>query len=208
MTPDFEATRRLFDLPEGVIYLDGNSRGPLPRSIEARLLGVIAKELGRMLICGWNQAGWMDKPCCDGDCIAGRQVGPPPVLQLARVDAALDVWDSVVRADLSARSSALLDQIISEVEASCSSRIVVSRCDHLQHGRQVSSCLPEKDAIMRAPISRGSNGDFRAIDILRFGRIPLFIGRVVVGRAVAILAHTMEEALWNRSEFRRWQAVT
>lgn len=61
---------------------------------------------------------------------------------------------------------------------------------------------------MRAPISRGSNGDFRAIDILRFGRIPLFIGRVVVGRAVAILAHTMEEALWNRSEFRRWQAVT
>lgn len=77
MTPDFEATRRLFDLPEGVIYLDGNSRGPLPRSIEARMLGVIAKERGRMLICDWNQAGWMDKPCCDGDCIAGRQVGPP-----------------------------------------------------------------------------------------------------------------------------------
>ena len=54
---DFDATRRLFHLPEGVIYLDGNSLGPLPRAAReasARLL----EEWGEALIRGWNR-GWM-----------------------------------------------------------------------------------------------------------------------------------------------------
>ncbi len=47
MTSDFAATRALFDLPEGVIYLDGNSLGPLPHAVKARMNRIIADEWGR-----------------------------------------------------------------------------------------------------------------------------------------------------------------
>ena len=48
-----------FALPDGVIYLDGNSLGPLPRATAPRLAAVIADEWGRGLIRSWNDAGWM-----------------------------------------------------------------------------------------------------------------------------------------------------
>ena len=63
--------RARFSLPEGVIYLDGNSLGPLPRATPARLAEVIAAEWGRGLIRSWNDAGWMDLPARIGDRIAG-----------------------------------------------------------------------------------------------------------------------------------------
>ena len=59
---DFEKTRRFFDLPEGLIYLDGNSLGPLPRSVPARVETLMRDEWGKMLITGWNKAGWMAMP--------------------------------------------------------------------------------------------------------------------------------------------------
>jgi len=74
---DFSATRALFDLPEGVIYLDGNSLGPLPRAVPARLQKAVVDEWGQMLITGWNKAGWMDLPTRLGDRIA-RLIGAEP----------------------------------------------------------------------------------------------------------------------------------
>ena len=51
MTDMFERTRQLFDLPEGVIYLDGNSLGPLPKAARARLArGSMLREWGGKLI--------------------------------------------------------------------------------------------------------------------------------------------------------------
>ena len=71
---DFSATKALFTLPEGMIYLDGNSLGPLPRATAARVAQTVTEEWGKMLITGWNKAGWMDKPMHVGDRIA-RLIG-------------------------------------------------------------------------------------------------------------------------------------
>lgn len=68
--------KELFDLPEGVIYLDGNSLGPLPKGAGERLQTVVANEWGRDLIRAWNTAGWMDMPQRVGDRIAGL-IGAP-----------------------------------------------------------------------------------------------------------------------------------
>ncbi len=54
--------RAHFDLPEGVIYLDGNSLGARPRAALARAQHVIAAEWGTDLIKSWNTAGWFDLP--------------------------------------------------------------------------------------------------------------------------------------------------
>jgi kynureninase len=54
--------RDRFDLPEGVIYLDGNSLGALPRDTAAHVQRVIQDEWGTGLIRSWNDAGWFHKP--------------------------------------------------------------------------------------------------------------------------------------------------
>ena len=77
MPTDFAATRAMFHLPKGMIYLDGNSLGPLPRTAAARVERTITQEWGEMLITGWNKAGWMDQPRAIGDRIA-RLIGAEP----------------------------------------------------------------------------------------------------------------------------------
>ena len=67
---DFAATKARFHLPGGVIYLDGNSLGPLPHAALARAEHVMRAEWGDMLIRAWNTAGWMAQPGRVGDRIA------------------------------------------------------------------------------------------------------------------------------------------
>jgi kynureninase len=62
--------RDLFDLPDGVVYLDGNSLGALPRSVPERVGRVVAQEWGDGLISSWNSAGWMGLARRVGDRIA------------------------------------------------------------------------------------------------------------------------------------------
>ncbi len=69
--------RARFDLPDGVIYLDGNSLGALPRSAAPRLARVVADEWGRDLIRAWNSRDWMGLPQKVGDKI-GRLIGAAP----------------------------------------------------------------------------------------------------------------------------------
>lgn len=74
---DFERTRAMFDLPEGVIYLDGNSLGPLPRGAVEAMTRIMREEWGGDLIRAWNTRGWMAQPLGLGDRI-GRLIGAPP----------------------------------------------------------------------------------------------------------------------------------
>ncbi len=62
--------RERFVLPEGVIYLDGNSLGPLLKSVPERIRQVIERQWGEGLIRSWNAARWIDLPQRVGDKIA------------------------------------------------------------------------------------------------------------------------------------------
>jgi len=66
--------RDLFALPDGVIYLDGNSLGALPKVTAQRIDQVVRAEWGIDLIRSWNTAGWIDLPQRLGDKIA-RLIG-------------------------------------------------------------------------------------------------------------------------------------
>ena len=60
----------LFSLPDGVIYLDGNSLGALPKVTPARLAEVVTREWGQGLVRSWNSASWFSLPQRLGDKIA------------------------------------------------------------------------------------------------------------------------------------------
>ena len=69
--------RKQFELPDGVIYLDGNSLGVLPRTTAARVAEAVQKDWGQGLIRSWNSAGWFNLPQRLGDKIA-RLIGAAP----------------------------------------------------------------------------------------------------------------------------------
>jgi len=395
---DFAATKAMFHLPEGVIYLDGNSLGPLPKAAVARMGQTMQDEWGEMLITGWNRAGWMEQPMRVGERIArligaeaghvvmgdtlsikvyqalaaalemrpdrrvilsdngnfptdlymaegligslGRQhqlitpapgdvaahinedvavlmltevdyrtgrkhdmqaltkqahaagalviwdlahsagalpvdlsgvgadfavgctykylnggpgapafiyvaprhaeqlrpalsgwlghsapfafdlnytagagiermrVGTPPVLQLAALEAALDVWDMADMTDVRRTSIALCDRFIAGVEAACPTLTLASPRDGTARGSQVSFRFEHGYPAMQALIARGVIGDFRAPDIMRFGFTPLYIDAADVDAAVAVIADVMQNDLWDRDEYRQKSRVT
>jgi kynureninase len=395
---DFDATRALFHLPEGVIYLDGNSLGPLPRAATARMQRAMQDEWGEMLITGWNRAGWMAQPRALGDRIGrligaapgsvvlgdtlsvkvyqalaaalalrpdrrvilsdsgnfpsdlymaegliraldrghelrvvapeevaeaitdevavtlltevdyrtGRlhdmagltarahaagaltiwdlahsagalpvdvagagadfavgctykylnggpgapafihvaprhadaafpalsgwlghdapfafepeyrpgagiermRVGTPPVLAMAALEAALDIWDGVDMGALRTRSIALSEMFIAGVEAACPMLTLASPRDPARRGSQVSFRFGHGYAAMQALIARGVIGDFRAPDIMRFGFTPLYLRESDVQAAIRTVAQVMQENLWDDPAHHRRHAVT
>ncbi|MCG6557781.1 kynureninase [Ruegeria sp. 1NDH52C] len=395
---DFAATKAMFDLPQGVLYLDGNSLGPLPRAAAARVQQAVTDEWGQMLITGWNKAGWMAQPSELGDRIGrligaepghvvtgdtlsikvyqavasalelnpdrkvvlsdngnfptdlymvegllrsmgpgyelrvvapeeveaaitdeiavlmltevdyrtGRKhdmaaltarahaagaltvwdlahsagalpvdlagcgadfavgctykylnggpgapafiyvaprhaeqvrpalsgwlghqapfafdldyrpgagiermrVGTPPVIQMAALSAALDVWDMADMADVRAKSIELTEMFIAGVETTCPDLELASPRDPAQRGSQVSFRFADGYAAMQALIARGVIGDFRAPDIMRFGFTPLFIDAGDVEAAVAIIADVMQNRLWDKPEYKTRARVT
>jgi kynureninase len=140
--------------------------------------------------------------------IERMRVGTPPVIALAALEAALDVWDSVDMADLRAASIALSQRFIAGVEASCPGLTLNSPRDPARRGSQVGFRHPQAYAVMQALIAQGVIGDFRAPDVLRFGFAPLYNTAEEVDRAVAILAEIIETGSWDQPHFHEKAAVT
>jgi len=63
-------TRDLFDIPDGVLYLDGNSLGVLPKAVPDRVNRTLSNEWRTGLIRSWSDADWFNMPMSVGDRIA------------------------------------------------------------------------------------------------------------------------------------------
>src|SRR3984885_2854629 len=76
-TDPLRSLRDRFLIPEGIIYLDGNSLGPMPRAAAGILSRTIEQEWGHDLTRSWNSAGWFDMPARLGDRV-GALIGAAP----------------------------------------------------------------------------------------------------------------------------------
>ena len=90
-TDIFSVTRQRFALPDGVIYMDGNSLGALPRSVIERTRKTVEQEWGRDLITSWNRHDWIDLPRRVGDKI-GRLIGAEPGSVIAADSTSINIF--------------------------------------------------------------------------------------------------------------------
>ena len=161
-------------------------------------------------------AGWLghDAPFAfeqtyrPGEGVARMRVGTPPVIQMAALEAAMEIWDGVDMAALRAASVALTERFIAGVQAACPDLALASPRAAQDRGSQVSFRHPQGYAIMQACIANNVVGDFRAPDILRFGFTPLFVDAQDVDDAVAVIARVMDARLWDDPAFRTRATVT
>ena len=140
--------------------------------------------------------------------IVRARAGTPPVLSMAALDAALDVFEGVDMAALRRRSMDLGDAFIAGVEAASPDLMLVSPRSASDRGSQVSFRFANGYAAMQALIARGVIGDFRAPDVMRFGFAPLYVSPADVGRAVSTIRDVMGGRLWERPEYSQRRTVT
>lgn len=140
--------------------------------------------------------------------IGRMRIGTPPVLQMAALEAALDVFDGVGIADLYARSIELSERLIAGLADACPALIPASPADPQTRGSHVSFRHPQGYAIMQALIARGVIGDFRAPDNLRFGIAPLYLDERDIDRAIVICGEILDQRLWDDPTYLTRKAVT
>lgn len=192
----------------GYKYLNGGPGAPAFVYVRPDLLQTIQPFL----------SGWMghaapfdfDLDYRPAEGIERMTVGTPPILGLSALDTALDVWDGVNMDDVRAKSMALGDLFIAEVEARCApfGLKLASPRDAYARGSQVSFYCPHGYAVMQALIAEGVIGDFRRPDIIRFGFTPLYVRYVDVGCAAQILERVLRDELWRNPAFQTRAKVT
>ena len=136
------------------------------------------------------------------------RVGTPPIVQLAILDRALDVWEGVDMAEVRAASIALSELFIAEVEARCPGLALASPRNPAERGSQVSFAFEHGYPAMQALIDRGVIGDFRAPDIMRFGFTPLYIDEADVLAAAETLETVIARELWRDPKYQTRSRVT
>jgi kynureninase len=108
------ALRDQFQLPPGVIYLDGNSLGVLPKTTAARVADVVTREWGTDLIQSWNKNHWFALPQTVGDKIA-RLIGAAPSEVVAADTTSINLYKVLSAAlNIAALDAPERRQIVSE----------------------------------------------------------------------------------------------
>lgn len=203
---DLTATKADFAVGCTYKYLNSGPGGPAFIYVAPHHVDSVNPALSGWL--GHAQPFAFDPAYRPGRGVERMRVGTPPVLQMAALDAALDVWHGVDLTMLHRQSLRLQDQFIKGVETRAPLLQLLTPRSHLMRGSQISFRHPEGYAIMQALIAEGVIGDFRAPDILRFGITPLYIDEDDIAQAIRVIARVMEYGTWDRPEFRQRARVT
>jgi kynureninase len=135
--------------------------------------------------------------------------GTPPVLSMAALETALEVWEGVDPAGAAAKGRTLTTLFVDLVDARCGDHVeVASPRDAHDRGAQISLRHPYAYAITQALAARGVVGDHRPPDLVRFGFAPLYVRYVDVFDAVEELEDLLDTEAWDRPEFHAQRTVT
>jgi kynureninase len=94
-TDPLASVRARFTLPDGVIYLDGNSLGALAASVSAAVDDAVNRQWGRDLITSWNDNDWWTLPARVGDRI-GALIGAAPGQVLCGDSTSVQLFQALV----------------------------------------------------------------------------------------------------------------
>ncbi|MDG1113614.1 MAG: kynureninase [Pseudomonadales bacterium] len=109
-TDPLAPVRQAFDLPFGVVYLDGNSLGPLPKAVPKAIAQVIERQWGATLIKSWNDHDWINLPSRVGEKIA-RLIGAGPGQVICTDSVSVNLFKVLAAAlGLSARPAKILSE--------------------------------------------------------------------------------------------------
>jgi kynureninase len=109
-TDPLAPVRQAFDLPQGVVYLDGNSLGPLPKAVPKAMAQVIERQWGATLIKSWNDHDWINLPSRVGEKIA-HLIGAGPGQVICTDSVSVNLFKVLAAAlRLSARPAKILSE--------------------------------------------------------------------------------------------------
>jgi kynureninase len=137
--------RAQFTIPDGVIYLDGNSLGVLPAATPARVQQVVADEWGQGLIRSWNSAGWITLAQRVGDKIA-RLVGAGPGELVAADSTSVNLFKVLSAALAIAKEDAPSRRVILSERSNFPTDLYIAESLAAQHGCTLE-LIDDADAI-------------------------------------------------------------
>lgn len=142
--------------------------------------------------------------------VAQFLTGTPPILSLAVLDSALDVFADITITEINRKANALvglfLDLVKDDEDLRCLS--LESKSDSALRGAQLAFSHPDAYGICRALNNAGVVVDFRSPNIVRFGFSPLFLRYEDIWRATQILKDIMTEETYMAAEFSQRLKVT
>jgi kynureninase len=142
--------------------------------------------------------------------VQGFLCGTPPILGMAALEAALDLWLEVDLDAVRAKSMRLGDLLVRLVDERCGGLglELASPRDAASRGSQVSFRHVDGYRVVRALIDRGVIGDFRSPDVVRLGLAPLYVRYMDVWTAVEGLREVLVSGVYLREEYGVRRAVT
>jgi kynureninase len=137
--------RDAFNIPDGTIYLDGNSLGVMPRATPARVADTVTREWGTDLIQSWNKNGWFQMPQQVGNKIA-RLIGAGPGEVVATDSTSVNLFKVLSAAmNIAAADAPQRKHIVSE-RSNFPTDLYIAEALCRQHGMELVLVEPEEIA--------------------------------------------------------------